>query len=89
MRFLTPGFFPQIVPLGPLIHGLKRFGIKIRIRGEIRFDATTKIDSQLCAIQHSAESTPRCAALRGVLKKIFDLNFKPVPVLGCIARSQP
>jgi hypothetical protein len=43
-------FFRQTIPLGPLILGLKRVRIKIRIRGDIR----------------PRKSTPRYASLRGV-----------------------
>jgi hypothetical protein len=37
-----------------MIHGLNRFKMRIRIRGEIRFDSTTKIDSDLCRIVQSS-----------------------------------
>jgi hypothetical protein len=40
-------FFRSTVPLGPLIHGLKRFRIQIRIRG----------DNRLRSARHSAESS--------------------------------
>jgi hypothetical protein len=36
MRFSTSGIFRQTIPLCPLIHGLKRFRIYIRIRGDMR-----------------------------------------------------
>jgi hypothetical protein len=43
-------FFRQTIPLGPLIHGFKRFRILIRIRGVIRLQ----------------KSTPRSVTQRGV-----------------------
>jgi hypothetical protein len=50
-RDFRPLFFRQTKPLGPLIHGLKRFRIQIRIRGDIRLRQSTPR-----AVLHSTES---------------------------------